>query len=629
LRARRRPGRSVARSGISRSDSALSSLEELRTRLRDDFPFYAEHILKVEDKQRQVPFVLRPPQVRLWDDLQAQREAGRPMRAIILKSRKLGFSTMAQGLLLQRATMRPNHSAMSVAHDGKTAKKLFSIAENMYAQIPTGGQWDELALKPAQANRRRGQELVFGEPAKSRKAAGHLGLNSSMIVDTANELASGRGMTIHTLHCSEIAFWADINTKMTSLLNTIPRDDPDTLVLVESTALGENEFKGMWERAEAGKSDFIPFFVSWLEDPTNVKAFGSDRERAEFEASVGSGEWGEEEELLIAEYGASLEQVNWRRYALENIVNGDLTRFNQEYPLTPGHAFSSSGRRAFPPHLLREVRKRVEVTDAQGEHVVLTAEATTPRKGKFVELDVPTVVKAEAKPDRFRGDLFWQVWERPKPKGQYVIVVDPASGEENTDREPDFSAVQILDHLTGLQVAQLHSRAESDLLSEQVFLAAVWFSTTDGESRKVRFRPLVAVEVTGGYGDAVRDRVWKDYGWPSMYSRTPTDRLRERTSDLVGWSTNRGTKPLLKDTLTEELRDGTDGIRSLELLKEAEGYTRGKRGDLKASGAGHDDLLMAWMIAKYIAREKSPRPERRLGALNVSTRRTVNARMGY
>ena len=39
------------------------------------------------------------------------------MRAIILKARKLGFSTFAQGLLLQRTTLKPLHRSIIVAHN--------------------------------------------------------------------------------------------------------------------------------------------------------------------------------------------------------------------------------------------------------------------------------------------------------------------------------------------------------------------------------------------------------------------------------------------------------------------------------------------------------------------------------
>jgi hypothetical protein len=64
-----------------------------------------------------ISFVLRPAQLRLWTLIEGQRARGEPMGAVILKARKLGFSTMAQGLLLQRATLLPYHAAATIAHD--------------------------------------------------------------------------------------------------------------------------------------------------------------------------------------------------------------------------------------------------------------------------------------------------------------------------------------------------------------------------------------------------------------------------------------------------------------------------------------------------------------------------------
>jgi hypothetical protein len=77
-------------------------VEALRHRLLYDTPFYAEHCLWIVDKQRRLvrlkplPWQARtedtPADITPLDEaLEKQRAAGQPMRAIILKSRKLGF----------------------------------------------------------------------------------------------------------------------------------------------------------------------------------------------------------------------------------------------------------------------------------------------------------------------------------------------------------------------------------------------------------------------------------------------------------------------------------------------------------------------------------------------------------
>jgi hypothetical protein len=113
-----------------------------------------------------VPFTMRPAQLRLWEMLERQRAHGYPMRAIILKARKLGFSTFAQGLLLQRATLKPYHSAIVVAHNSPTAGVIVQMAESMYAHLPEIPD-DELLLKPPIANRRRHKRSARTPPART------------------------------------------------------------------------------------------------------------------------------------------------------------------------------------------------------------------------------------------------------------------------------------------------------------------------------------------------------------------------------------------------------------------------------------------------------------------------------
>jgi hypothetical protein len=67
--------------------------------------------------------------MKLWDGLEQQRLAGQPQRAIILKARQLGFSTMAQSLIEWRATTRANHRALVIAQDTDTAGSLFDMGK--------------------------------------------------------------------------------------------------------------------------------------------------------------------------------------------------------------------------------------------------------------------------------------------------------------------------------------------------------------------------------------------------------------------------------------------------------------------------------------------------------------------
>jgi hypothetical protein len=581
--------------------------EAVLARLRDDFPFYAKNVLRIAHAQNIVPFELRPPQQRLWDVLAAQRDAGKPMRAVILKSRKLGFSTAVQGMIFQRATLKPNHAALTVAQKSDTAEEIVRMAELMYDNVP-----EELApyVRPVITNRRKHKEMHFGR------------INSRMLIDTAREFEGGRGHTFHSLHLSEVGTWPDLRRKLLSLINAVPRDDPDTLIVLESTANGPNEFRQFWRNAEDGKNDYFPFFAGWQEDPSCVMPL-SDEQRGEIEATLGAGTGGEDEPALFHELGLSLEQIAWRRWAIDNLAGGDLGDFQQEYPSSAAEAFKQSGRNVFSPVL---VTKAIEAAQEHEdfEDVLLTTTRTTTRKRKFSVVDVPTQF-SERPVGNSRTDLFWRVWERPEEKGQYVVVVDPALGEEKTSGESDWTAVQIINHKTLEQCAEMQTRADADLVAEQVYLALLMYSVRPN-------LPMLVVEMTGGYGNLILERLNKEYGWGRVYRRRPVDpRRRDRDSkDVLGFSTDRSTKPRLVDGMRELLREGTHGIRSLRLAHELETYTRTKTGKTEAAAGEFDDLLTCYMVGQYVIQERPPRPDRSPGAVvDMATRAIRNPRTGY
>src|SRR4051812_47461118 len=239
------------------------------------------------------------------------------MRAVILKARKLGFSTFAQGLLLQRTTLKPLHRSIIVAHNSTTAGAIVGMAELMYRHLPDLPD-PGLTLKPPIANRRGLKEIRFGQPDRFTRfnertfGGGH----SSFMVDPAREFEAGRGHPFQSIHASEVGFWPELRRKLTSLLNAVDNADPDTLVLLESTANGHNEFKRYWDGAQEGANDFVPFFAAWHEDERYQRKLTA---KARSELVPGEHAFGGSEPELVDRYGLCPEQLAWRRWAIENL----------------------------------------------------------------------------------------------------------------------------------------------------------------------------------------------------------------------------------------------------------------------------------------------------------------------
>jgi hypothetical protein len=402
-----------------------------------------------------------------------------------------------------------------------------------------------------------------------------------------------------------VAFWPELRRKLTSLLNAVDNTDPDTLVLLESTANGHNEFKRYWDQAQEGDNDFAPFFASWHEDERYTRKL-TKRERESFQIHD------EAEDDLSRRYGVEPEQLAWRRWAIENLCAADVNVFRQEYPSFPEEAFLASGQTLFGGVL---IQKAIRAAAAEPEPVKtrLTAISATPRKTRRGTVDVPTTVKAT------EGEGPWEIWTPPSDDGQYVIACDPASGEDVEDGAA--FAVQVIDHQTRVQCAQLEVNWEPDLVATELMLIALHY----GRHR----RPWLAVERTGGYGLALIDVLYHEFGYRQMYTKRRADNATGSFADRIGWDTTRVTKGLLHEEAMQLLREGTHGIRSLRLARQMETYVRRGSGRTGPIPGARSDLLLAWMIAQTIANEKPPRVKREHHPKNVSAHRVRYRVTGY
>src|SRR6185312_1228994 len=115
-----------------------------------------------------------------------------------------------------------------------------------------------------------------------------------------------------------------------------------------------------------------------------------------------------EPELL--ELGVTLEQLNWRRWAISNRCQGDLRLFQQEYPSNLEESFLSTNRQIFVASHIARARKHAE---AQPPPVPMTLEAGGHRDRRVINGSVRIPTDPDLRPVR-TGDLFrWDVLEQP------------------------------------------------------------------------------------------------------------------------------------------------------------------------------------------------------------------------
>ncbi len=617
---------------------ASAEVFELQERLRFDTPFWAENCAKILNARKQlIPLIPRPWQLELDRKLEEQRAKGEPMRGIIVKARKLGFSTWGMAKIAQRVTQLEYQHGIVVAQDTKTAGVLFDMAALMHAHLPDQQQLGlGFNIKPDVIGRSfspNGRKYItFGERSRALREMGSTG-SSTLEIDTAGSPEAGRGTTPSLVWCSEVAHWENQN-KLLGLLNAVP-DEPETLVVQESTANGLNDFHKSWTRAVEGEEDdllggrYFALFAPWWMEPAYALGWPEDQaeSREHFVESIGQGPYGDDEPALVELYGCTPEQLRWRRATIREKTNDTIELFKQEYPANAEEAFIGSGRTVFSGVLVSRTISAAATAPEPVRGTLRPSGYTERLLRSGGTLRVPDGVLWVPEAERRRDEHLLEVWEHPvtegeqallpegerRPEGAYVVAVDVAEGEANTFTQGDFHAIQVFDHRTRMQVAVHESRMDIHLLPLWTLLVAMYYN-----------RAWLAPEVNGP-GIALSEPLAKDYRYSRMYRRRRAGTSNDQVQEMLGWKTDKVTKPIIEASMGDGLQQGTHGIRHVRTARQLNTYVIDDKGRHGATDGEHDDLLLAAMIAHGVMDVlRPPRMERK-----KRTRRLADDITGY
>ena len=277
----------------------------------------------------------------------------RPVRVIIVKPRQTGISTLVEGLAYNHAGHNDNRRALLTAQEEDPALiNIYSMFQRFHGSQPE-------ALRP-RLKRDSMEMMIFGNGSRISHKTAALGATRK------KEAGKGRGATYSFFHGSEVAYWTVPDRFFAGIEDGIP-DRHGTFVFLESTANGVgNWFHRRWVRAakgwrmvmqENGKPKWtmterpptmwVPFFISWLEQPEYHRPL-PDADREYYEKHMDK-----DEKRLVSDFGATLEQSEWRRYQIDK-KDGDVQMFMQEYPTEPSEAFIFSGRKVFDMGAMRQ-----------------------------------------------------------------------------------------------------------------------------------------------------------------------------------------------------------------------------------------------------------------------------------
>jgi len=280
---------------------------EIRRRLRDDYPHYAERCLHIRVKKAKVidgksrkvvPFVLNRAQEYLHERLEAQKKKTGKVRALLLKGRQQGCSTYVGGRYYHLTTHKRGVKTFILAHRDDATTNLFKMVRRYHDHCPP-------LVKPSTSFSNR-KELVFDK------------LDSAYGLGTAGSKDVGRSDTIDYMHGSEVAFWENTDEIKTGVFQAAEMAEE---IILESTANGlGNMFHQMWQAAEKGLSEYEAIFIPWYWQEEYRREIPEDME---FTPS-------KEEAAYQDAYQLTNEQMYWRRLKIVELE--DPLLFKQEYP---------------------------------------------------------------------------------------------------------------------------------------------------------------------------------------------------------------------------------------------------------------------------------------------------------
>lgn len=527
-------------------------LERIYEDFHDDEIFARESLTVLDKRGSLRSMEFGPAQQKLHRLIAKLRKQRRPVRIIVLKARQVWISTYVAARFWRDTTHRPGQHTLVLAHDLKTAANVFDYYYRFHANYkPFGG--------------------VIGLPGllSDRKDALEYANESWIKIQTASNANVGRSFTLRRVHFSEYAFYCDnARALMASVMDAVP-DDPDTEAIVESTANGiGNEFHLMWQRAGAGESEWVPFFFGWHEHPEYVREVS------------GAFDLTETERHLQRAHQLTLQQLAWRRWKIQNDLNGDEALFRQEFPSCPEEAFLASGR---PRFSLDAIAKMPAIRDGL-EGGLEMQELAGRRKLIFLP--------------RERGEL--TIYRKPETHRQYVIGADSAEGIDVNDgkgsADPDYAVGQVLDRDTGEQVAHLRARLTPSEFGRQLYLLGIYYCWAQ------------QVLEANGPGLATIDALLR-HGYPAdlLYHRvrTPDQDPAER-ADLVGFKTTPVTRPQLISLLDEAIRTMSVLVHHPNTLSELRTFVIKANGRAEHQRGCHDDEVIALGLG-MVGIEQMPR----------------------
>lgn len=250
-----------------------------------------ENLMIVDKNKQEIPFKLNKAQLHFLE------KSGD--RNVILKARKMGFSSLILAVGLIKFLYGKNERVVSMSFDKEASGKQLERVKRFLSS------YEHINKTKIKLNYNTKYEMSFTVNQEDGSS-----YTNTLRVGTAKSTGFGRGDDITFLHLTEVSLADNIDELLAGVGEAVVND---AIITLETTAHGYNTFKTFWDEARAGQRNYETFFYN--------------------------PEW---------EYSA--EYLKNREAELGKL-------YDQEYPMTEELAFLTSGDTYFNQESLRELKE--------------------------------------------------------------------------------------------------------------------------------------------------------------------------------------------------------------------------------------------------------------------------------
>lgn len=349
------------------------------------------------------------------------------------------------------------------------------------------------------------------------------------------------------LHISEAPYFPD-EGKITEAEQMLRKDG---IEITEATGFGvgnlfEDRFMTAWKAQQAKKPHHrLALFFPWYTDPTNVVTAvpGLELQNKAFIEQL--------TQRIFEKTGVMLSLGQQHFYDQKfSDLDEEVLQF---YPTEPEEAFLHSGRPVFNQQLVKSLSDR------------------------------------HARPPLRVTEDGLEIYQEPDKTKNYGIGVDTAEGLAHGDN----SVIVVVCRETGEEVAHLAGKIsgiDEDALAKMVSVVCGLYTNH-----------LCVIE-RNNHGHTVIAFVKND-GNVNLYRQEEVDAITGKTSEKIGWNTDRKSKAFVIDTLKKDLKEGRCVPKSHETYSELRTFVHGERGSMAAIKGSHDDRVMALSLANLAAHQ--------------------------